>query len=178
MNVILNISWVAYNALSVTVTILAPSLFGVVGLTDPQVLHLFILLLLGVSLNAHANLSNEFLQASGRYHTVAVVNLFALTIMNLSFLIFANTNGILMVGWAWILSQAGYSLLIDHITIRRLPVPNGTQLCLLLFRIAVLSASIGVVLWWSGWLPNSGLLIVLATTVCVAGWTQKRRMNK
>jgi len=136
---LLCLSWSGYSFLSVTGTLFAPEFLAVIGLHKSEMVTMFILLLLGVSINSHANLSSEFLQAAGRYRLVAILNLFALIAVYLSFNVLINQTGIFAIAWAWIISQTIYSTFTDFMSLQELNATAKNHLFFLLVKLLILS---------------------------------------
>ncbi|MFE3977718.1 MULTISPECIES: oligosaccharide flippase family protein [unclassified Priestia] len=113
----LNISWVVYSL----IFILGVFTFGVYSdLLNIKSHEMFLLLLLGVCYNAHSNLGFEYLQAFGKFKTVAMINLISFLVLIISFYSLIDKYSFLTAGYAWVISQIFYSLITDLITIKGL----------------------------------------------------------
>lgn len=174
MSGFLNASWAGYNLLSIAGILTAPFILGIIGLKNPQTLDLFVLLLLGVSLNAHTNLSYEFLQAAGRYRQAAACSAFALLIMLSCFLLLYGKTGVYAMGWAWIISQGLYALAADAVTIERAGLPALIQTKAAMFKVLVLTSSIGIIAVHFGLLPPGLRFIMPVIAAAGLGWTTAR----
>ena len=141
----LKLSWVGYNLLCIIGILLAPVILDIMHLSQYGIIQLFILLLLGISMNAHANLSYEFLQAAGRYWSAVLLGLLSLTFMCMSFFVLFRPFGILAIGWAWIISQVFYSALSDAMTIFESNYAGRMQAKLLLFKAVILVLTLSVI---------------------------------
>jgi O-antigen/teichoic acid export membrane protein len=92
----------AYGLIAVVAVFAAPYVLPVVGLKDEPVIRLFALLIVATSLNAHSQLSNELIQASGRYRRSIYSSACALATLAAVFLAAKSATGLLAIGWAWI----------------------------------------------------------------------------
>jgi O-antigen/teichoic acid export membrane protein len=137
-----NISWITYNALFITLLIVIPILPNFLMI---QNMELFFLLLLGVCMNAHTNLSYEFLQADSKLKEVIFNSLFTLITMVLIFYLFMNRYGLYSIGISWIISQFINSIIMDLIVIKSL---NKSKI-LITISINII-VSICVVLFYGG----------------------------
>lgn len=126
-SLILKASWAGYALLYGLGIILSPYILNLIGLHSPLVQSLFIVLLLGVCINAHANLSYEFLQATGRYWAVAWLGLVALIIMVISFYGLNENVGIMAIGWAWVGSQLIFAIFADSLTLYEIRTSKRKQ---------------------------------------------------
>lgn len=112
-----NFSWFGYSLLFLATLFLLPSFSNILRIND---LNLFFLLLLGVCMNAHTNLSYEFLQASSKLKEVIVSSLIVMVVMVVIFYLCQVKYGIYSIGIAWIVSQLTNSLIMDTIVISTL----------------------------------------------------------
>lgn len=134
----LQISWASYVALSALAAILGRTALEILGLPGTEYFCLFVLMISGVSMNAHTNVAYELLQASGLYGTVAKLSLLSLVGIVFSFLIVHRGYPSLAIGWAWLSSQAVYALASDFRTLKVLSV-DMTKFDLLMRLCGVLS---------------------------------------
>lgn len=176
---LLNTSWAGYSLLAVCGMVIAPRALSIIGLSGSDSVQLFVLLLLGVSWNAHANLSYEFLQAAGRFRQAAVLSAFSLLVMVACFYILYGSTGILAIGWAWIISQAIYAYLADALTISISELP--VQPIMLMFKSIVGGGALLVVSERLGHSSNiamiTGSLIVIVCS-CWAFYEYKGSLKK
>ena len=164
--VMLCLSWSAYSLLSVAGTLFATEFLAMIGLYTSEMPAMFILLLLGVSINSHANLSYEFLQAAGRYRLVAVLNMVALIGAYLSFNALLNYAGIYAIAWAWIISQTIYSTFTDLMSLQEMNATSNNHLNFLLLKVSILSIPLSAIFIRILSLPN--LYIYLAFSLIIA----------
>ncbi|MFC8685089.1 lipopolysaccharide biosynthesis protein [Brevibacillus porteri] len=111
----LNLSWSFYCLVGFFGTMLAPYILGIFNFPESDVNELFALLLIGVILNAHANLSYEYLQAGGNYLKTLKLSLLALGILFISYFFMLQHAGFHSIGWAWMVSMLIYALVADYI---------------------------------------------------------------
>jgi len=165
--VMLALSWSGYSLLSVVGSLFASDFLAVIGLYKSEMSAMFILLLLGVSINSHANLGYEFLQAAGRYRLVAVLNMIALIAMYLSFGALLNYTGIYAIAWAWIISQTIYSTFTDFMSFRELNATTNIHLKFLLVKVLILSIPLAVIFIRMLSLPNLYIYLLLSLIIAI-----------
>jgi O-antigen/teichoic acid export membrane protein len=113
---ILKTSWAVYMLISLAGIILAKYFLPLIGLDSEQVWLFFIILFVGMCMNAHSNLSYEFLLAQGRYETVTKLSFICLVLLWGTFYLL-KTLGPHSIAWAWVVSQATYAILSDELLI-------------------------------------------------------------
>jgi O-antigen/teichoic acid export membrane protein len=146
-------SWAGYTMLSGIGAIAAPLLLGILGLRLPVIQNLFVVLLLGVTMNAHANLSYEFLQATGRYWVAVGLSLVALILMVGSFYGLYTSFGIMAIGWSWVISQVIYAIIADNITLYEARFSKREQVFTLFSKLSVFFAGFATALGCLGYFP-------------------------
>lgn len=148
----LQISWVAYMGIAIIGILAAPTVLWIMHLTQPGVLALFTLLLIGLCMNAHSNLSYEFIQATGKYQQVLTVTLLSLLLMIGNFVWLKNSLGIYAIGWAWIISQSFFAIVTDALTLNHaqflLKGQAGVIARKLLFLLPALMTMLPIALMW------------------------------
>jgi len=112
MSGILDASWAGYLALCTFGAWVAPHVLPLIGF-QPDAIQLFMLLLLGTGMNAHGNLSHEFLLAGGKYLWATLILVAGSATLAVVFLGLHHQMGILTLGWAWIASQFIYATMVD-----------------------------------------------------------------
>ena len=131
-------SWIIYMLFSLLAILLGRFILNMVKLGDEQIVLFFMILIVGICLNAHSNVSYEFLLADRRYKTVALLVSCALVLMILSFKFLSSIAGPYAIAWAWIISQSLYALIADEIAVHNnLPSP-GTNVLVILVKFAIL----------------------------------------
>jgi O-antigen/teichoic acid export membrane protein len=113
---ILKTSWAVYMLISLAGILLAKYLLPLIGMDSEQVWLFFIILFAGMCMNAHSNLSYEFLLAQGRYETVMKLSFICLVLLWGTFYLL-KTFGPHSIAWAWVVSQAIYAILSDELLI-------------------------------------------------------------
>ena len=146
----MNVSWKGFNLVSIIGTLLASFVLGLLHIHDNQIIGLFVILLLPLCLNAHANLSYELLQADRRYVLISFVSLLSLAILILSFYGMQRTYGIYAIGLAWMLSQIGYSMVSDLVVLLAFHFNRTHIIQMMIINIAILMVSISMVAIYSG----------------------------
>lgn len=112
-----NASWIIYNILFLIVYITLPFIPNFLGIQDMK---LFFLLLFGVCINAHTNLSYEFLQAASRLKEVIYTSCSTIIIMVATFYLCLYDYGFYSIGIAWIVSQCINSFVMDYLVLKNL----------------------------------------------------------
>ncbi|MEB4860650.1 oligosaccharide flippase family protein [Priestia megaterium] len=113
----LNISWVVYSLIFIIGVVTFDIYDGLLNIKSHK---MFLLLLLGVCYNAHSNLGFEYLQALGKFKTVAMINLTSFLVLLVSFYLLIDKYSFLSAGYAWVISQILYGLITDLLTIKGL----------------------------------------------------------
>ena len=111
-------SWTGYLIISLLAVLCAPWLLPLIKLGDTQIITFFKLLIVGLCLNAHTNVSYEYLLADNRYGAAAGLSVAVLFILCLSYFPLVEITGPYAIGWAWIVSQSLYAFVADALVIR------------------------------------------------------------
>ena len=131
-------SWILYVLLSLLAILVAPSILNMMKLGDEQIVLFFMILIVGICLNAHSNVSYEFLLADRRYKTVAFLVSCALILMYLSFKFLSPIAGPYAVAWAWIISQAMYALIADELVVYNNLSSYGSNIVTIIVKLFIL----------------------------------------
>ncbi|WCM14576.1 oligosaccharide flippase family protein [Priestia filamentosa] len=115
----LNLSWIIYSIVFLLGLLTIPFYNNLLDIKSKE---MFLLLLLGVCYNAHSNLGFEYLQALGKFKTVASINIISFLVIVLSFFILSEELGFLSIGYSWIISQIFYSIITDLLVIWNLKI--------------------------------------------------------
>lgn len=103
-------------------------------------------------MNAHSNLSYEFIQAAGKYQQVLSVTLLSLLLMVGSFVWLKNSLGLYAIGWAWIISQSFFAIITDALMLNHAQFLVKGQMTIiarkLLFLLPALMALLPITLMW------------------------------
>lgn len=99
---LLRASTLLYAAFAAAMVLGAPVVLDAMGLTDPSTLRLFLLLAVALSLNAHALIGNELIQATGRYGRSIWFSSSALVTLSILFFALRSVEGVMAIGWAWL----------------------------------------------------------------------------
>lgn len=111
------LSWWGYMTLAGILACFAPWIMSILRVDDPLIQPWFVLLALGVALNAHANLNYEMLQSRGQYGSVVALSTMAFVLLLAFFFAVHEMTSVgpMAVGWAWVGSQAAYAMLGDSL---------------------------------------------------------------
>jgi O-antigen/teichoic acid export membrane protein len=110
-------SWTAYLLIGVFGILSAKYFLPLIKLDSEQIVFFFIILFVGICINAHSNVAYEFLLADGRYGTVAKLSVTSLTLLWVAFELLKSILGPYSIAWAWIISQSVYAILADELLI-------------------------------------------------------------
>lgn len=137
------VSWIMYNILFIGIFYILPYLPNFLRIQD---MNLFFLLLYGVCLNAHTNLSYEFLQAASRLKEVIYTSCSTIFMMVAVFYLCLNDYDFYAIGVAWIVSQFINSFVMDYLVLKNLSVSRvvTTQGLNALFSIIIYFAVYGM----------------------------------
>lgn len=111
-------SWTGYLLISIIAILCAQWLLPLFKLEDKQIILFFKLLIVGLCLNAHTNVSYEYLLADNRYGMVAFLSLAVLAIMCSGYMLLVDIAGPYAIGWAWIISQSIYGIVVDELVLK------------------------------------------------------------
>ena len=139
MSLWLEKSWAGYLLISLLAIIFASWLLPLVKLGDTQIVTFFKLLIVGLCLNAHTNISYEYLLADSRYGAVACLSLAVLIILCLSYFPLIEIAGPYAIGWAWIASQSVYAFAADELVMRNGSVTAGSRTKQLFLKVFMFS---------------------------------------
>ena len=159
------VSWVLYGVLVVAGSVAGPWALELVGLGATAPAALLILVLGGVAYNAHATLSYEYVQASGRYGRSAALAGLSLLTLIVAFYAFLPRQPALAVGWAWLVSQSVCAVLLDGVALRSLSLRFRAVADAVVVRLLGLAAVVLFVLTSVGVLPHQGWWLAAATGV-------------
>ncbi len=160
-------SWVGYLLIAIMAICGAPALLPLIQLGDEQILHFFMLLILGICLNAHTNVSYEYLLADSRYQSVAFLSFGVLIIMYLSYLFLIGSAGPYAIGWAWIVSQAAYALVADELVVRKKGSVFRNEWRQLLTKVLLLLVT--VIFLWIGFISAIHTMMLIAPFIILTG---------
>lgn len=110
---ILYTSWLFYIFLSLVVAFSAATILSLLHIQNTGVQPLLVLMTLGISMNAHANLSYEYLQSKAEYIKTAWLSFLSLTLMIFVYLVGYSYLGVFTIGYSWIASQSIYAIAAD-----------------------------------------------------------------
>jgi O-antigen/teichoic acid export membrane protein len=122
----LTLSWLAYGAAVLGGTVLQPFLLKLLGLSGPDDLLLFMMVLAGVCLYGHAQLGLEVLQAASRYRQALLSAGAAALMMAVTNVLF-RPAGVASAGYAWLVMGLTYSSAVDVLSFRATHAPTGVM---------------------------------------------------
>lgn len=96
---------------------------------------LFYMVLYGVCINAHTNLSYEFLVADSKFREVLIVNLTTILSMVIAFYLLLNKFDFYSIGVSWIISQIIYSFTMDYFVLKHAVLKKRIQSYIVNFTI-------------------------------------------
>lgn len=114
-----HISWIIFNLLFIFSIALLPLLSNIFIIENEL---LFTWLLLGVCINAHSNLSYEFLQADKKLKEIIIMNIIVLLIIYFGFYLMVDSLGLLAIAISWFISQFLYSFILDFIVFKNIKI--------------------------------------------------------
>ena len=106
-----------YACFAAIAVFLAPNILPAIGLGDPATIRLFILLIVALSINAHSQISNELIQACGRYRYSILFSVSLLGVLTLIFLL-ARPAGLMAIGWAWLVAALVTACVADGLLLK------------------------------------------------------------
>ncbi len=125
-----------------------------IGLKDDTIVQLFIVLVVGMSINAHSLLSNELNQASGRYRYNLYFSFCALASLAPLFAIFRPFAGLLSIGWAWLGAALVSACVADALLLKIAGARPSCQFKVLAVKLIAAAACAGLAAQQLGLLGN------------------------
>ncbi len=125
----------------------APSVLPAIGLQDGTIVRLFMILVVGLSINAHSLLANELIQASGRYRYNLYFSLSTLAALILLFFAARPFAGLMAIAWAWVGAGLVSACVADGLLLDLVATPPARQFASVAVKLlataacAVLAAS-------------------------------------
>jgi O-antigen/teichoic acid export membrane protein len=154
-----------YACLAAVAVVGAPFLLPLIGITDEWTTHLFILLVVALSVNAHSLLSNELLQAAGRYRYSIVFACSGLFGVAGLFSVILSVAGVLAIGWAWIGAALLAACVGDGLLLRICNGSSAQHATSLLANVAATLACAGLA--WNRIGQTGGTLLYICTGILV-----------
>ena len=118
----LDVSWLFYCALGAVAVMAAPHALPKIGVANPDAIGLFVLIVIGLSLNCHGLVTNEIIQASGHYRRNIVVTVSGLVIMIAVFSLSRWKAGPASIGVGWIAAAVSIGVIADTVALRSLDI--------------------------------------------------------
>ena len=152
-------SFAGYLMISILAVLCASWGLTLMGLGEKQIVYFFILLIVGVCLNAHSNVSYEYLLADNRYRVVAFLSLGILVSILLSYFLLVDLTGPYAIGWAWLISQAISAFVVDELVVHNRDIPCKNRFKMLFIKSVLLLAALIYMCTGLGLLPISHLYL-------------------
>lgn len=108
-------SWILYHLLFLLIFFVLPLIPNFLLIED---LLLFFFILYGVCLNAHTNLSYEFLQADSKLKEVIFTSIITIILMVGTYYLSLQSYGFYAIGVSWIGSQLVNSIIMDYFVLK------------------------------------------------------------
>lgn len=159
-------STVAYACVAAVSIVMAPVIFPLIGLHSPTVIGLFSLLIVGLSTNAHSVLSNEFVQAMGRYRLSIYYNVATVIALALSFQLLKSPLGAFAIGWAWVIAASVGAVVIDACLLSLCQATRVHQFKSLLLKLIATGSCLGVA---ASQLGIAGRPVAFLCAACLLG---------
>lgn len=106
-------SWMIFLSMGLVASCLSSTVLPRISVSNAAVISLFIPMVLGVCINAHANLGYEVIQAAGRYRLLNSLTILSIVLMLVAFYAMESKLKLMAVAWAWLASQIVYSITTD-----------------------------------------------------------------
>jgi len=171
----LNASWGGYLLIAVLLGIASPYLLPLAGLPGATNRYLFLLVLLGVCVNAHATVSLELLQASGRSLHVGGMCLVSLGILAAVAVGCQTRFGLLSLAWGWLSSLAFLAVVSDASALARMSETPSALWRMHVFKAAALGGVLLALSLLTGAGPAAVLAAGLGVCIPVGVWVGDRR---
>jgi O-antigen/teichoic acid export membrane protein len=151
---LLRASTVLYSCFAAAMVLVAPVIFPAIGLDDHSTIQLFLLLVVALSLNAHALISNELIQAAGKYGRSICSAGSALAALSLLFVFLKSAQGPMAIGWAWIGASLISAAVSDGLLLALCAAPRAEQIPTFLWKPAAVLACLCLAAPQFGVAPN------------------------
>jgi len=156
-------SAILFACFAAAAVLAAPWVLPFIGLGNDATVSLFLLLVVALSLNAHSLISNEMLQAAGRYGSNVSFSMSALVVIALVFVVVKPAAGIMAIGWAWIGAAIVSSCVADGLLLAAFGTPAKQQVVSVLWKLLATAACVGLAVGHFGWLADAACITVLLT---------------
>ena len=157
-------SSIAYLTFAACGIVAAPWVLPAIGLRDATTTSMFLLLIVGLSLNAHSLLANELVQAAGSYRYSIYLNLSALVTLVVLFKAMP-VPGVMAIGWAWIGAALVSAMMGDALVLSLCATGRSGQVGAALGKILATAACVGLLLF------QAHLAVLCGTVLAgILGW--------
>jgi len=118
LKIILRVSWLGYLLVAGVAILVSPFLLNIFHVNVNNAQPMLALLFIGMAMNAHSNISFNFLQASKRYKTALIMIVLSTFLLIVISIYLKANEGILAIGWAWLISQFIYAVTLDIFVVK------------------------------------------------------------
>lgn len=157
---LLRASTVLYTCFAAAMVLVGPIVFPAIGLNDHSTVQLFLLLVVALSLNAHSLISNELIQAAGRYKSSICSGASALATLSILFVLLKSTHGAMAIGWAWIGASLISATVADALLLGLCGARRADQIPTFLWKLAATAACLCLAA------PHFDVITNPAATIC------------
>jgi len=170
----LSLSWTGYMSLALAGVGLGSVVLKVLNLASADYLALWAFVVMGVCMSAHAQIGFELLQATRMYRQLLLSTITALALMTAVPVSFGFL-GLVSVGYAWLVSQFVYTLLLDSFSLQAIRSSIRQQWELLRLKIFSVSMPMAVIVACS--MYNAVPLLVVTAAFISIGILQLRSLG-
>jgi O-antigen/teichoic acid export membrane protein len=156
-------SAILFACFAAVAVLAAPWALPFIGLGDDATVSLFLLLVVALSVNAHSLISNEVLQAAGRYGSNVSFSVSALAVIALVFVVARPATGLMAIGWAWIGAAIVSACVADGLLLAAFGTPAKKQVLSVLGKLLATAACVGLAAGHFGGLADVACIAVLLT---------------
>jgi O-antigen/teichoic acid export membrane protein len=137
---LLRASSLLYAFFGAAMVLAGPVVLQAMGLNSPFTVKLFLLLAVALSLNAHALIGNELIQAAGRYGRSIWFSGSALVTLIVLFTALRGGQGVVAIGWAWIGAALMSAIIADGLLLQLCGAESAEQATTALTKLAAVAA--------------------------------------
>jgi O-antigen/teichoic acid export membrane protein len=154
-------SAILFACFAAAAVLAAPRILPFIGLGNDTTVSLFLLLVVALSLNAHSLISNELLQAAGRYGASVCFSVSTLATIALVFVAAKPATGIMAIGWAWIGAAVVSACVADGLLLATFGTPTIQQGASAFWKLLATAACVGLAAGHFGLLADACFIAVL-----------------
>lgn len=140
----LRTSTLLYASFAAVMVLAAPVALPAMGLNNATTVRLFLLLVVALSLNAHALIGNELIQATGRYGRSIWFSASALVTLSTLFVALRGVEGVMAIGWAWVGAAVVSAMVADGVLLDLCRAGSGEQAATAGVKLAAVAACLSL----------------------------------